>query len=115
MTSTADAHLKPRSRGIWLVNAFMPRLPSALASSMVLRTTISRPTGPIIAPPMPCSNRAATNCGTRCWPVRTAGTPLDLDRAKEYAARRDLNLAIQVLNSRRRLARAWISLAATFH
>ena len=28
----------------------------------VLRSTISRPTGTIMAPPMPCSTRAAVNC-----------------------------------------------------
>ena len=32
----------------------------------VLRTTISRPTGTIMAPPMPCSKRAAVNSVTFC-------------------------------------------------
>ncbi len=62
--------MKPPSGGpqIGPINAGMVRSDMALSrrSFSMLRTTISRPTGVIMAPPMPCRMRAATKSCSEC-------------------------------------------------
>ena len=62
--------MKPPSGGpqIGPINAGMVRSDIALSSARLsmLRSMMRRPTGVIIAPPMPCTMRAQTNCVSDC-------------------------------------------------
>ncbi|MET3249090.1 hypothetical protein ABIE53_005900 [Burkholderia sp. OAS925] len=63
----------------------------------VLRTTMSRPTGTIIAPPMPCSRRAAVNSATFCDSPHSTDATVNTPIALKNTVREPQRSAIQPL------------------
>ena len=64
----------------------------------ILRSTTRRPTGTIIAPPTPCSTRAATSCAVLCDSAQRIEPTVKSTIAARNTRRAPWRSAIQPLN-----------------